>query len=294
MCSSSLSSSYAASSGYVARGASDKQILRLAGFAKKLYFESEGDREQAVPRQSIAAAEIMQAISKHANDRFNSLASDLLPFIFFGKHDSHDQVKEIFRNTWEDNVGGSRAISLYLKEILLMAQEYMDSPQWVIKHTAARSVADVTTALASMSSGFDTTTSHLIWPVLEKALGGKTWDGKEAVLYAFAKFVEGTKHIYSAEDAVAKTFVKVSDVSCLTKHASGEPHIILREAKRQNVTYRPHAIKGLGLVAASRKDLDLFDAMCDVIKPVFADAVDTENEDNMDVDNGVGAGDKDS
>ncbi|KAG9716422.1 hypothetical protein KCU82_g24470, partial [Aureobasidium melanogenum] len=30
------------------------------------------------------------------------------------------------------------------------------------------------------------------------------------------------------------------------------------------------------------------------IKPVFADAVDTENEDNMDVDNGVGAGDKDS
>ncbi|KAH0261597.1 ARM repeat-containing protein, partial [Aureobasidium melanogenum] len=273
-----VSSSYAASSGYVARGASDKQILRLASFAKKLYFESEGDREQAVPRQSIAAAEIMQAISKHANDRFNSLASDLLPFVFFGKHDSHDQVKEIFRNTWEDNVGGSRAISLYLKEILLMAQEYMDSPQWVIKHTAARSVADATTALASMSSGFDTTTSHLLWPVLEKALGGKTWEGKEAVLYAFAKFVEGTKAIYPAQDAVAKIFVKV----------------ILREAKRQNVTYKPHAIKGLGLVAASREDLDLFDAMCDVIKPVFADAVDTENEDNMDVDNGAGAGDKDS
>ncbi|KAI5268852.1 ARM repeat-containing protein [Aureobasidium subglaciale] len=273
-----VSSSYAASSGYVARGASDKQVLRLATFAKKLYFESEGDREQAVPRQSIAAAEIMQAISKHANDRFNSLASDFLPFIFFGKHDSHDQVKEIFRNTWEDNVGGSRAISLYLKEILSMAQEHMDSPQWVIKHTAARSVADATTALASMSSGFDTTTSHLIWPVLEKALSGKTWDGKEAVLYAFAKFVENTKHVWSAEDAFAKTFVK----------------IILREAKRQNVTYRPHAIKCLGLVAANREDLELFDVMCDVIKPVFTDVVDAENEDNMDVDNGVGAGDKDS
>lgn len=228
-----VSSSYAASSGYVARGASDKQILRLASFAKKLYFESEGDREQAVPRQSIAAAEIMQAISKHANDRFNSLASDLLPFIFFGKHDSHDQVKEIFRNTWEDNVGGSRAISLYLKEILSMAQEYMDSPQWVIKHTAARSVADATTALASMSSGFDTTTSHLIWPVLEKALGGKTWDGKEAVLYAFAKFVEGTKDIYPAGDAVAKTFVKVSDVSCLTKHTSGKPHVLSQHTDRR-------------------------------------------------------------
>ncbi|THY96863.1 ARM repeat-containing protein [Aureobasidium pullulans] len=273
-----VSSSYAASSGYVARGSSDKQILRLATFARKLYFESEGDREQAVPRQSIAAAEIVQAISKHANDRFNSLAADFLPFIFFGKHDSHDQVKEIFRNTWEDNVGGSRAIALYLKEILSMAQEHMDSPQWVIKHTAARSVADATTALASMSSGFDATTSQLIWPVLEKALSGKTWDGKEAVLYAFAKFVETTKHVWSAEDGVAKTFVK----------------IILREAKRQNVTYRPHAIKCLGLVAANREDLELFNAMCDVIRSVFTDIVDTENEDSMDVDNGIGAGDKDS
>jgi proteasome component ECM29 len=218
-----VSSSYAASSGYVARGASDKQILRLVSFARKLYFESEGDREQAVPRQSIAAAEIMEAISKHANDRFNSLASDLLPFIFFGKHDSHDQVKEIFRNTWEDNVGGSRAISLYLKENLAMAQEHMESPQWVIKHTAARSVADATTALASMSSGFDRATSQLIWPVLEKALAGKTWDGKETVLYAFAKFVENTKHIWSAEDAIAKIFVKVSEIIC---HPPREPHVV--------------------------------------------------------------------
>lgn len=60
------------------------------------------------------------------------------------------------------------------------------------------------------------------------------------------------------------------------------------------MTYKPHAIKGLGLVASNREDLGLFDAMCDVINPVFADAVDTENEDNMDVDHGVGAGDKDS
>lgn len=206
-----VSSSYAAASGYVARGASDKQILQLAAFARKLYFESEGDREQLVPRQAIAAAEIMQAISKHANDRFNPLAADFLPFVFVAKHDSDDQVKDIFKSTWEDNVGGSRAISLYLKEILSMVQEHLDSPQWVIKHTAARSVADATTALASMSSGLDTTTSHLVWPVLEKAVAGKTWEGKEVVLYAFAKFVENTKHVWPAQDVVAKTFVKVSD-----------------------------------------------------------------------------------
>jgi proteasome component ECM29 len=47
-------------------------------------------------------------------------------------------------------------------------------------------------------------------------------------------------------------------------------------------------------VVSSREDLDLFDAMCDVVKPVFTDVVDTENDDSMDVDHGVGAGDKDS
>lgn len=46
-----VASSYAAAAGYVARGASDKQILRLISFAKKLYFESEGDRESVTPRR---------------------------------------------------------------------------------------------------------------------------------------------------------------------------------------------------------------------------------------------------
>lgn len=45
-----VSSSYAAAAGYVARGASDKQILHIVEFAKKLYFESKDDRAQSVPR----------------------------------------------------------------------------------------------------------------------------------------------------------------------------------------------------------------------------------------------------
>ena len=46
-----VSSSYAAAAGYVARGASDKQLTRLINFAKRLYFESEGDREAVTPRR---------------------------------------------------------------------------------------------------------------------------------------------------------------------------------------------------------------------------------------------------
>lgn len=46
-----VSSSYAVAAGYVARVASDKQILHAVEFTKKLYFESKDDRAQAVPRR---------------------------------------------------------------------------------------------------------------------------------------------------------------------------------------------------------------------------------------------------
>ena len=70
--------------------------------------------------------------------------------------------------------------------------------------------------------------------------------------------------------------------------------ITLRESKRQNLKYRPHAIKCLGLITAARPDLELFDPMCDVISAVFQEIVDAEHDDDMDVDNGDGAGDRDS
>ena len=152
----------------------------------------------------------MQALSKHANDRFNSLAASILPFVFVAKHDSHDQVKEPFQETWNDNVGGSRAVALYLKEILSMAEEHLDSPQWALKHTAARSIADATMAVASMTGDMDSTNAATLWPRLERALGGKTWEGKEVVLYAFAKFVETSSKYWLAEQDVAKAIEKVS------------------------------------------------------------------------------------
>ncbi|GAB7355231.1 hypothetical protein MBLNU459_g5782t2 [Dothideomycetes sp. NU459] len=206
-----VSSSYAAAAGYVARGASDNHILRMVTFAKKLYFGSEGDRDHTIPRRSIVAAEVMQAISKHASDRFNSLAADLIPFVFVGKHDSHDVVKELFQDTWNDNVGGSRAVSLYLKEILAMCVENLGSPQWAVKHTAARSIADATMAVASISSNMDATSAALLWPALERALDGKTWAGKEVVLYAFVKLVETGRTFWSAQPDVARAIEKESD-----------------------------------------------------------------------------------
>lgn len=47
-----VSSSYAISAGYMARAASEKQVLRLMAYCRSLYFESEGDRASATPRRA--------------------------------------------------------------------------------------------------------------------------------------------------------------------------------------------------------------------------------------------------
>ncbi len=211
-----VSSSYALAAGYVARSASDKQILRTVAFAKRLYFESEGDREATVPRRSISAGEIMFAISKHASDRFNSIASSVLPFVYVGKHDSNDQVKEQFQNTWNESVGGSRAVLLYLSEILDLCNAHLDSPQWALKHTSARTVADAVTAVSSLESKMPEKVGEQLWPSLDKALGGKTWEGKEAVLFAFVKFVESGQAFYMQRPAVKDNITKV--ISHETRH----------------------------------------------------------------------------
>lgn len=163
----------------------------------------------------------MFALAKQASDRFNSLAASILPFVFVGKHDSHESVKEQFQNTWEEAVGGSRAVLLYLKEILTLSTTYLDSAQWTLKHTAARSVADIVVAASASEGGISADVAMLVWPSVEKALSGKTWEGKEVVLTAFVKFVQNAKKWYLDEATVAAATVKVSTRRVLRYTAFG-------------------------------------------------------------------------
>lgn len=204
-----ISSSYAVAAGYVARGASEKQILQLLSFTKRLYFDSEGDRAASVPRRSISAGEIVHAVAKHASDKFNSIAASALPFVFVAKHDTNEQVREPFENAWSESVGGSRAVLLYLREIVALCSTYLDSPQWTLKHTSARAIADATTLVASME--MSEASAEGLWPAVEKSLGGKTWEGKEVVLPAFARFVETGRAFYGKRPDVQTAIKKVSD-----------------------------------------------------------------------------------
>jgi proteasome component ECM29 len=205
-----VSSSYAAAAGYLARLASDKQIISTVAFVNKLYFESEENSD----RNRLLAADIMRAISLYATDRFTSFASELLPFIFLAKHDSEENVRKSFTETWDDHVAGSRTVSLYLKEILALSENHLESRQWAIKHTAAKTVADCVLQITDAvgSEKIEPVTAKTIWPVLDKALSGKSWEGKEVVLEAFVRFVERSEAYWQAGENtdVAKHLEKVA------------------------------------------------------------------------------------
>ena len=178
-----ISSSYAAACGYLARLATDGELLKLIAFCEKLYFGSDDDKSRAI------AGDIIYATSKHATDCFASLAGDILPFVFVGKHDAYERAKELFQDTWNENVGGSRAVLLYMKEIVELTSQHLESPRWAVKHTSALAVADV---INSAGSEMSLSNAKMVWPVLQKALGGKAWEGKETVLEALVRLVRTT------------------------------------------------------------------------------------------------------
>jgi proteasome component ECM29 len=254
---STVSAAYARAAGYIARLASDKQILRIANYSKDLYFSAEDETRRQI------SADIVYAISKFATDRFNALAADILPFVFLAKHDSDEHVKDQFSKTWDENVGGSRAVLLYLKEIITVSAERLESPKWTVKHTAALTIAEV---VGSSSTEISLANAGIIWPALEKALSLKTFDGKEKVLSGFVKFVKLGKSLWSQDAGIAAQMTKIA----------------IREAKRNNETYRPHAILALGEYAEARTDIDLFDQVYDVVNSRLEEIVD---DDKMDTDN---------
>ncbi|KAH8603038.1 proteasome stabiliser-domain-containing protein [Bisporella sp. PMI_857] len=249
-----VSAGYARSAGYMARLASDDSLFRLAQYAKNLYFDAEDETKRQV------AADLVYAISKFATDRFNSMAVDFLPFVFFAKHDFDEHVKDQFEKTWSENVGGSRAVLLYLREIAALCTERLESPKWAIKHTAALGIADTASSSGAEISGPN---AAIIWPALDKALALKTFEGKEKVLEAFIKFTDSAKPLWEAEISIATQMKKIA----------------IREAKRNNDAYRPYAFTTLGKYSEARKDLDMFDEVDKIVSPIVRDYA---SEDRMD------------
>lgn len=215
---------------YIMRLASEKQVQQTSDFIRKLYFTSDE------PTHRVISGEILYAISKVSNDMFMRHATAFLPLAFLGQSDTDSAVREKFENTWKENVGGARAITLYLTEIVDLVRPNIKSTKWPVKHACCLATANAVSS-GEISEQYTTTQAELLWPVVEEALSGKTWEGKEKVMLAFPKFVAKSRCLWESRGKEMKK-------------------ITLREARRTNFWYRPHAIEALGEFALIWKVLD--------------------------------------
>lgn len=198
-----VSSAYAVAFGYVSRVSSDQGILDGAAYAKALYFNADDVR----PR--FMAGEVVRAVGRYATDRFAALASAFLPLVYIGRHDADEDVRRLFREVWDDNTGGPRAVALYLGEIVALAEEKLTSQRWTLKHAAALAISEATDAIATTHSQVDGTAGELLWPALEKALAEKSWDGKEKVLKGFVSFAKSGTQFWAARLQIREAIEKV-------------------------------------------------------------------------------------
>lgn len=259
-----VSAAYSVSLGYLTRIASDAQVQATIDFAKSLYFDTDTNEDSSTRR--LVAGEIILAMSKHANDQLSRFSTAVLPFVFIAKHDQDDEVRMYFDKVWQEHVSGTRAISsLYFSENVELVRQYLDSPQWAIKHASALAVKDTVDALLGETTDniIDKDRATILWPALDKAIGGRTWKGKEEVLHAFVRFWHGAEEFWECDEKL-RTRVQ---------------NIILLEAKRTKSYYRPHGLRALGKFSRDHPEMQALKHAVAIVEKAVEDVTDKDKKD---------------
>lgn len=241
-----VSKAYARSAAYLLRTASAETRDRFTSRLSDLYFAADDETR----RQKVA--DVVLAIAKVSPDVFTDLEVQLLPFAYLAKHDTDDYVSEEFESVWNQHAGGNHTVMRFVDEITEFVSKGLGTSKWALQHGAALTVASVVMALSNVVGNegqFSDTNLQKLWPVLDKSLSLKTFKGKEKVVTSFPILIRHSKKMWGADAAIAAQTKKIA----------------IREAKRNNDEYRPHAFEALADFAAERNDLDMYQEVVGVI-----------------------------
>ena len=246
-----VASAYARSAAYLMKIAKPRSREVFLNHLVDAYLKAESD----AARRRVA--DMLEALSKLAADQFKAMESMVLPLVFFGKHDSDQEAQKTLSDVWDNNIGSNRTVIRVLDETLALIDRGLDTTKWALRHAGALAAASAVEALGSSLTGEDDVISirnaEPMWPVLEKSLALKTFEGKEKVFDAFVNLVARCPALWK-EDA---------------KKAAMHEKIAMREAKRKNVEYRTSVLPSVARFAAARPDLDLLDRIIEVSLPAL-------------------------
>lgn len=257
-----VSKNYCKAAAHLIRIASSDDQVRFLEHVIDLWFASEDETR----RRKVV--DVVLGIRHAAPDHFDALESQLLAFVFLGMNEHTDEyVQKQSEQLWAAVGGSAHKVARYMPEIVGLVHRSLTVGNWAVKHAGALTSGKV---VMSLVDGRIATANNLgaIWPVLEKSLALKTFAGKEELLEALASFAEAVSALengpLSATDGqLAKDLKKIA----------------IREAKRNNEAYRPHAFRCLHRVTSALK-LDMLEEISDIVGPTIAEFQEDEGSED--------------
>eukprot|EP00039_Didymoeca_costata_P013908 m.217981 g.217981 ORF g.217981 m.217981 type:complete len:1891 (-) comp15896_c0_seq5:51-5723(-) len=212
-----------------------------------------------------ASAAVCKAISSRSPDVFNAVGTQLLPLAFVGMYDESKVVSKLFGEVWSDNTAGNEAgIKLYIPELIELILPCFEDRSWNIKKQAAQALGSV--AKNAYPGTLDKYAPQLL-SVMEEALKGRTWDGKEAMVECAVEVVIALQtHLAANEDSMKKIF-----------------GVLMREAKKMMPAYKLSVFKQLAHLFEKMKTLSAPNALGDIIE-IVSTVVKPKDDDKMSED----------
>ncbi|XP_060801096.1 proteasome-associated protein ECM29 homolog [Amyelois transitella] len=231
----------------------EKLMKKLVGLYETK--EDEASRSAiALTLKSVAKAKI-----EHIKDNEEILA----PVVFLAMHAPKDNddssTVEMFEEIWTDiSPGRETGIKEHLPLIRDEIEKALNSSSWTKKIQGARAIS---TICKELSSGLGEQREPLMRALLAAA-HGKTFDGKQHLLEALAELCS----VKDGEQPLSPSLAE----DCI--------NALLTESRKQDVSYKTHAISCLGAALAAA-DCDRFQQVYDLVKVILS-----KDESSMDKD----------
>lgn len=163
----------------------------------------------------------------------------------------HEQVNDENRSNidswkelWNDVSPGDAGIRINLDSIIPMLEKSLMDSSWSMKAQAANSINTIATRLGKNLG--DKERTHLITALLQ-TISGRTYEGKERLLEALASLCNGLEK----DESHRKIINDIIDA-------------VMKECKKEEPTYRTHALKAIGAVLEHLEE-DRFEELYDMI-----------------------------